>query len=148
MVHKRYTWLKENAHEFDMDEEELRKKNFGKYIVIQNMFATGPIYGFLIVFLLYFNSIDLNAPEDTFSLLGLTVALAIGIPGAFSNISRGMIAKDALEALVRDPQTFGRGIVLAVIAELPQVFGLLIAILSLAFSGLLEGEFWLSHNIV
>jgi F0F1-type ATP synthase membrane subunit c/vacuolar-type H+-ATPase subunit K len=148
MVHKKYIWLKENAHEFDMDEEELRKKNFGKYMVIQNLFGTGPLYGFLIVFMLYLSSIDLTIPEDTLSLFGLTVALGIGVPGAFSNISRGMIAQNALEAIVRDPASLGRGIVHITMVELPLIFGLLIAILSLQFSGLLQYEFWLSHSMV
>jgi F0F1-type ATP synthase membrane subunit c/vacuolar-type H+-ATPase subunit K len=148
MVRKKYTWLKENAHKFDMDENELRKQNFGKYVVIQTIFAVGTVYGFLIVFLLWDYSKDLNIPDKTFLLFGLTVALAIGFPALFSNISRGLISRKALEAIVREPEHFGRGIVYIQMVELPMIFGLLIAILSLAFSGLFEGEFWLSHKMV
>lgn len=148
MLYKKYTWLKSNSGKYDMDEKEFRRMNFGKYIVIQNLFATGPIYGFLIIVLLWTHSTDVNIPDDTFSLFGMTLALAIGAPGAFSNISRGLISQKALEAIVKDPQSLGRGIVHSTIVELPMMFGLLFAILSMAFAGLFIGEFWLSFQMV
>jgi F0F1-type ATP synthase membrane subunit c/vacuolar-type H+-ATPase subunit K len=146
IVHQKYSYLKENAHKMDMDETQFRRKNFGKYMVIQNLFTTGPVYGLLIILLFWSYSSDMNIPEDMLSKLGLAVALAVGAPGLFCNISRGLISSSALEAIAKDPMDFGRGIVHITMVETPMIYGLLIAILSLAFSGLFVGEYSLSGH--
>jgi F0F1-type ATP synthase membrane subunit c/vacuolar-type H+-ATPase subunit K len=146
LVHKKYTYLKEHADLLDMDETEFRRKNFGKYMVIQNLFGTGPVYGLLVIMLFWSFTTDMNIPEDMLSKLGLAVALAVGAPGLFSNIARGLISSSAFEAIAKDPKNFGRGIVHITMVETPQIYGLLIAILSMAFSGLFVGEYALSGH--
>lgn len=146
LVHKKYIYLIEHAHELDMDETEFRRKNFGKYIVIQNLFTIGPVYGLLVILLFWSFSKDLNIPEDMLSKLGLAVALSVGAPGLFCNISRALISSDALEAIAKDPLDFGRGMVHIIMTETPMIYGLLIAILSMAFSGLFVGEYSLSGH--
>ncbi len=148
MVGKKYLSMKENPHEFGLEEKDFRRRNFGKYVVIQSLFQTGPIYGLLIVVILYLHALGLNISDEILSKFSVTIALAIGAPALFSNISRGFISKEGIESIAQDPKTFGKAIFHAVVVETPMIFGLLIAVLSLNFSGLFQGEFWLTiHQI-
>ena len=148
MLFNKYAQMKENSHELDLDENEFRKKTIGRYILIQGLFHTGPIYGLLIVILLWSYSIDLNIPEDIFLKFGLTVTIAIGVPGFFCNITRGMIARMGFEALVKEPEALGRVIVHSQILETPMIYGLLFALLSFSFSMLFTGDFVLTLSQV
>ena len=146
MVGKKYSYMKENPHEFGMDESEFRRKNFGKYIVIQSLFQTGPIYGMMVVVIFYLHVVDLNVPDNALSKFGVVIALAIGAPALFSNMTRGFISREGIESIARDPRTLGKAVVHAAIPETPMIYGLLIAILSLSFSELFLGEFVLTSN--
>lgn len=146
MVAQKYKQIKENPHEFGLPFEEDMRKNFGKYVVLQSLQVPGIIYGVLVVQLFWISTLDLNAPEDQLSSLGIVLAAAVGIPVLFGNISRGLILRKGFEALVKNPMDFGRVIVHGVIPEVPMIFGLLFAVLSLTFSGLLEMQYWMTQE--
>lgn len=140
MVGRKYNNIKKNPMEFGLDGEEAIRKNFGRYMTIQNLFATGPVYGLLVISLFWTLIGGLDTPDETLTLFGVATALAIGVPAFFCNISRGLISKEGVESVVREPRTFGRAIVHATIVETPMIYGLLIAILAFSASGLFYGE--------
>jgi F0F1-type ATP synthase membrane subunit c/vacuolar-type H+-ATPase subunit K len=141
MVGKKYTYMKENPFEFGLDEKEFRRRNFGKYIIIPSLFQTGPTYGLMVVVIFYLHLADLNVADETLSKFGMAMALAVGAPGLFSNISRGFISREGIESIAEDPKTLGKAIVNAVIVETPMIYGLLIAVLLMGLSGLFLGKF-------
>jgi F0F1-type ATP synthase membrane subunit c/vacuolar-type H+-ATPase subunit K len=146
MVARKYAQIKENPHEFGLSFDEDISKNLGKYVVLQSLHVPGIIYGVLVIQLFWVSSRDLNVSQDQLSTLGVTLALVVGIPVFFANISRGLILRNGFEALVKDPKDFGRVILHGVVPEVPMIFGLLFAILSLSFSGLLEMEYWMTQD--
>lgn len=146
MVARKYAQIKENPHEFGLSSEEDMRKNFGKYVVIQNLHVPGIIYGVLVIQLLWNSSRDLNISNGQLSTLGVTLAMAVGFPVFFGNISRGLILRNGFESVVKNPEDFGRVIVHGVIPEVPMIFGLLFAVLSLTFSGLLDMDYWMTQN--
>jgi V/A-type H+-transporting ATPase subunit K len=141
LIVNRYFSLKERAHEFDMDENEFRRKNFGKFIIFVQMLATGCVFGILILTMFYISVTEVDAPDDTLYKVGLGATLAIGIPAFFSNISRGLISRESIEAIVKDPKSFGRALVPNSVVDTNMIYGLLIAILLLVHTGLLGAEF-------
>jgi len=144
-VARKYAQIKENPQEFGLSPEEDVKKNFGKYVVLLDLHVPGIIYGVLVIILFWQFSQDLDIPEDQLSTMGIALAMAVGFPVFFGNISRGMILKNGLESMVKNPSNFGRVVVHGVVPEVPMIFGMLFAILSLSFSGLLEADYWMTQ---
>lgn len=145
MVIRKYARMKEDPTEFGLSKEEFRR-NFGKLVVLLNMHTTGIVYGMMVIILFWISIPDLDAPDDQLSAMGIALAMAVGFPAFFGNISRGMIMRNGFESMVREPGNFGRVIVHGVVSEVPMMFGLLFAILSLAFSGLLQGDYLMTRN--
>lgn len=144
MLSGKYAQLKAGSHEHDMDETEFRRNTFGKYMIFQNMFATAPIFGLLIVTLLWYSPTASDAPEHTLINIGMACTLSVGISGFFVNITRGLILTKGLEALVKEPKNFGKALVHAAVPDNCLIFGHLIAILTLMWTGLLGGDFAVS----
>jgi F0F1-type ATP synthase membrane subunit c/vacuolar-type H+-ATPase subunit K len=145
MVVRKYTQIKEDPEDFGVSHEEFRSY-FGKLVVLLNMHTTGIVYGMMVIILFWTSIPDLDAPDDQLSTMGMALAMAVGFPALFGNISRGMIMKNGFESMVKDPSNFGRVIVHGVVPEVPMIFGLLFAILSLSFSGLLQMEYWMTQD--
>ncbi len=145
MMVRKYVLMKNNPGEYGIEGEKEVRRNFGVLIIFQSLFNTGPIYGLLIVIIFSISIMEFEIPEGQLSKFGVAIAMAVGVPGLFANISRGLILKGGIESVVRDRINLGKTIVQAVIVETPMIYGLLIAILLLNFSGILSGEFLFSQ---
>ncbi len=148
MVWRRYQEIKESPWEFGLKDEEQPRKSFGKFIILLCLFQTGVIYGLLIVTLFWLSLSEMEIQNGTLSGFGIAIALAIGMPVLFSNISRGLVLRDGIVSIVKDPRSYGKTLVLGVMNDPPMIYGLLIAILMLNLSGILEYEFELTCHQV
>jgi F0F1-type ATP synthase membrane subunit c/vacuolar-type H+-ATPase subunit K len=140
MVFNKYTYLKAKSHEMDMDEAEFRKKYFGKHMAFQNQFVTGSIFGMIILIIFWISTTEIDAPYEMLSNIGIACTMMVGGSAFFSNISRGLIVRKGVEAVVKDPMNFGRVIVHSAMVDTCMIFGLLLAILSLLETGLFDNE--------
>ncbi len=114
---------------------------FGKCLVFQALPQTQAIYGLLTaVLLLLFTGII--GGGDYLSLpVGITsvgVGLAVGVAG-LSAIGQGVAASGSIAAYSEKEELFGRGMVFSVLPETQAIYGLLIGILIMVFTGLLGG---------
>jgi V/A-type H+-transporting ATPase subunit K len=125
-------------------------KMFGKGIVFSVLPETQAIYGLLVAILLMAfgglfagDIVSLNEAVDQGVGIGLVAVgcgLSIGIAG-LSAIGQGIAASGGVGATAEDPKMFGKGIVFSVLPETQAIYGLLIAILLMAFTGMFTGEF-------
>lgn len=115
---------------------------FGRALVFQALPQTQAIYGLLIAILLFlFSGIIGDSTYIPFSI-GLTsigIGLAVGVAG-LSAIGQGIAASGGIAAYSEDEDLFGRGIVFSVLPETQAIYGLLVAILLMVFTGLLGGS--------
>ncbi len=118
---------------------------FGKGMVFSVLPETQAIYGLLIAILLMVFSgllggdiIDAMAGTSGFSLglIGIGAGLAVGIAG-LSGIGQGIAAASGIGSVAENEDVFGRGMVFSVLPETQAIYGMLIAILLMIFSGLL-----------
>ncbi len=125
-------------------------KMFGKGIVFSVLPETQAIYGLLVAILLMaFGGLfvgdiaSLNESVDQgigIGLVAVACGLSIGIAG-LSAIGQGIAASGGVGATAEDPKMFGKSIVFSVLPETQAIYGLLIAILLMAFTGMFTGEF-------
>jgi V/A-type H+-transporting ATPase subunit K len=73
------------------------------------------------------------------ALAAIGAGVAIGFAGLGSGIGQGMSAASAVGAVAEDTDMFARGIIFSALSETQAIYGFLIAILLLVFSGLLGG---------
>jgi V/A-type H+/Na+-transporting ATPase subunit K len=78
------------------------------------------------------------------ALAAIGAGVAIGFAGLGSGIGQGITAASAVGAVAEDNDMFARGIIFSALSETQAIYGFLIAILLLVFSGLLQGENLLS----
>jgi len=105
-------------------------KKFGSVLVLQALPQTQGIYGFLgaIFILIGTGILSVVVPiSDGVGLATLAAGIVIGLT-SISAIPQGLIAAAGINSVAKNPETFGRCIVLAVMAETFAIFGLLIAI--------------------
>jgi V/A-type H+-transporting ATPase subunit K len=131
-------------------------KMFGKGIVFSVLPETQAIYGLLVAILLMAfgglfagDILSLNEAVDQGVGIGLVAVgcgLSIGIAG-LSAIGQGIAASGGVGATAEDPKMFGKGIVFSVLPETQAIYGLLIAILLMAFTGMFTGEFTATEGI-
>jgi V/A-type H+-transporting ATPase subunit K len=117
-------------------------KMFGKGIVFSVLPETQAIYGLLIAILLmaFTGMFDGSFTVNTaVGLIAIGCGLAIGIAG-LSAIGQGIAASGGIGATAEDPKMFGKGIVFSVLPETQAIYGLLVAILLMAFGGLFVGD--------
>ena len=115
---------------------------FGKCLVFQALPQTQAIYGLLVAVLLLLFTGVLGAGEYVPLSVGLTsvgVGLAVGIAG-LSAIGQGIAASGSMAAYAEKEELFGRGMVFSVLPETQAIYGLLIGILIMVFTGLLGGN--------
>ncbi len=125
-------------------------KMFGKGIVFSVLPETQAIYGLLVAILLMAfgglfagDIVSLNEAVDQgvgIGLVAVACGLSIGIAG-LSAIGQGIAASGGVGATAEDPKMFGKGIVFSVLPETQAIYGLLIAILLMAFTGMFTGDF-------
>ena len=75
------------------------------------------------------------------ALAAIGAGVAIGFAGLGSGLGQGMAAAGSVGAVAEDNDMFARGIIFSALPETQAIYGFLIAILLLVFSGLLgQGE--------
>ncbi|MGM0405193.1 MAG: PKD domain-containing protein [Thermoplasmatota archaeon] len=118
-----------------------KPEKFGKCLVFQALPQTQAIYGLLVaVLLLLFTGIigaETNIPLSI-GVTSLGVGLAVGIAG-LSAIGQGIAASGSIAAYSEKEELFGRGMVFSVLPETQAIYGLLVGILIMVFTGLLGG---------
>ena len=73
------------------------------------------------------------------ALAAIGAGVAIGFAGLGSGFGQGIAASSSVGAIVEDNDMFARGIIFSALPETQAIYGFLIAILLLVFSGLLGG---------
>jgi V/A-type H+-transporting ATPase subunit K len=123
---------------------------FGKSLVFQALPQTQAIYGLLIaIMILMYSGLLGGAGSDipiSVGLVAVGCGLAVGLAG-LSAIGQGIAAGSGISATAEDPKMLGKGIVFSVLPETQAIYGLLVAILLLNFSGLLGGDYEAVRNI-
>lgn len=116
---------------------------FGKGMVFSVLPETQAIYGLLISILLMIFSGLLNGGgeglTEPVAIVGVGAGLAVGIAG-LSGIGQGIAAGSGVATVAEDDTMFGRGMVFSVLPETQAIYGLLIAILLIVFSGMMNGD--------
>ncbi len=126
-----------------------KPEKFGTAIVFQALPQTQAIYGLLIAILILLGTGLLggearNVPVSA-GLVAIGCGLAVGIAG-LSAIGQGIAASAGVGAASEKPEMFGKGIVFSVLPETQAIYGLLVAILLMAFSGMFVQDFNVSLN--
>ena len=115
---------------------------FARGIIFSALPETQAIYGFLIAILLLVFSGLLGGGEGLTTEAGIVaigVGASIGFAGLGSGMGQGLAASSSVGAIVEDNDMFARGIIFSALPETQAIYGFLIAILLLVFSGLLGG---------
>jgi len=115
-------------------------KQFRTALVLQSLPQTQAVYGLLGGILIMLSVGMFSSPLNDVSLMTgvavLGVALAIGIT-SFSAVSQGAIATAGISASAKQPEAFGKFVVLSAMAETFAIFGLAGGVLILIGLGLL-----------
>ena len=74
------------------------------------------------------------------ALAAIGAGVAIGFAGLGSGLGQGMAAAGSVGAVAEDNDMFARGLIFSALPETQALYGFLIAILLLVFSGLLAGD--------
>ena len=114
---------------------------FARGIIFSALPETQAIYGFLIaILLLVFSGLldgDLSKLDINVGIIAIGVGAAIGFAGLGSGMGQGMAAASSVGAVVEDNEMFARGIIFSALPETQAIYGFLIAILLMVFSGML-----------
>ena len=78
------------------------------------------------------------------ALAAVGAGVAVGFAGLGSGLGQGFAASGAVGAVAEDNSMFARGIIFSALCETQAIYGFLIAILLMVFSGLLGGGAGLS----
>jgi len=114
---------------------------FGLSLVFQALPQTQAIYGLLvaILILLFTGVIGAAGPISIpVGIMAVGIGLAVGLAG-LSAIGQGISSASGIATVAEDSEMFGRGMVFSVLPETQAIYGLLISILLMIFSGLLGG---------
>lgn len=130
-----------------------KSEMFGKSMVFSAIPETQAIYGLLVAILLMSFSGILTKDYSPFIKNDLTAVgfvsvacgLAVGIAG-LSAIGQGIACSGGISATSEKTEMFGKGIVFSVIPETQAIYGLLVAILLMAFTGMFTKTFDVTVN--
>ena len=116
-------------------------EKFGKSLVFTALPQTQAIYGLLIAILLFlFTGIIGGEPVSlSVGLVAVGIGLSVGIAG-LSAIGQGVAAAGGIATYSEKEELFGKGVVFSVLPETQAIYGLLIGILLLLFTGMLGGD--------
>jgi len=115
---------------------------FGKGMVFSVLPETQAIYGLLIsILLMIFSGLlgEAVAIDIPIGLVGVGAGLSVGIAG-LSGIGQGIASASGVATVAEDESMFGRGMVFSVLPETQAIYGLLIGILLIVFSGMMGDE--------
>lgn len=122
----------------------VKEDKFGVSLVFQALPQTQGIYGLLVAILLLVSTgllggsgTDVPVPVG---LAAIGCGLAVGV-GGLSAIGQGIAASSGISAAAEDGGSIGRSMVFSVLPETQAIYGLLIAILIMAFTGMFTGVF-------
>ncbi|MBP2133328.1 V/A-type H+-transporting ATPase subunit K [Methanomicrobium sp. W14] len=121
----------------------VRPEKFGKALVFQAVPQTQGIYGLLAAILILLSTGIIGGSGEDISIASGLMALGAGIAAGVSGLSaigQGIAASSGIAATAEKDENMGRSLVFSVIPETQAIYGLLVAILILAFSGLLSGN--------
>lgn len=115
-------------------------EKFGKSLVFTALPQTQAIYGLLIAILLFlFTGIIGGEPVSlSVGLVAVGIGLSVGIAG-LSAVGQGIAAAGGIATYSEREDLFGKGVVFSVLPETQAIYGLLIGILLLLFTGMLAG---------
>jgi F0F1-type ATP synthase membrane subunit c/vacuolar-type H+-ATPase subunit K len=121
----------------------VRPEKFGRALVFQAVPQTQGMYGLLVAVLILLatgviggGGGDVPLPPG---LAAIGCGLAVGIAG-LSAIGQGIAAAAGSAASAEHEESFGKSLVFSVIPETQAIYGLLVAILIMAFTGMIAGE--------
>ncbi|RQD81785.1 MAG: V-type ATP synthase subunit K [Methanocalculus sp. MSAO_Arc2] len=121
----------------------VRPENFGQALVFQAVPQTQGMYGLLVAVLILLTTGVIGGGGGEVStamgLAALGAGLAVGIAG-LSAIGQGIAASAGIATSSEREGSMGRSLVFSVIPETQAIYGLLVAILIMAFTGMLTGE--------
>jgi len=121
----------------------IKPGKFGQALVFQAVPQTQGMYGLLVAVLILLSTGVIGGVGDPVStpmgLAALGAGLAVGIAG-LSAIGQGIAASAGIATSSEDDTAMGRSLVFSVIPETQAIYGLLVAILIMAFSGILAGD--------
>ena len=115
---------------------------FSKALMLQALPQTQGIYGLLIAVLIIVKTGVISGSSEIPIATGLAclgAGIAVGFAG-FSAIGQGIAAGSGILALSEKEETIGKSMVFSILPETQAIYGLLIAILILYFSGVMSGE--------
>lgn len=114
---------------------------FGLSLVFQALPQTQAIYGLLVaILILLFTGVigATGAISIPVGIMAVGIGLAVGLAG-LSAIGQGISSASGIATVAEDSEMFGRGMVFSVLPETQAIYGLLLSILLMIFSGLLGG---------
>ncbi|HIJ06373.1 MAG: ATP synthase subunit c [Methanocalculus sp. 52_23] len=121
----------------------IKPGKFGQALVFQAVPQTQGMYGLLVAVLILLSTGVIGGVGDPVStpmgLAALGAGLAVGLAG-LSAIGQGIAASAGIATSSEDDSAMGRSLVFSVIPETQAIYGLLVAILIMAFSGILAGD--------
>ncbi|MDI6718255.1 MAG: V-type ATP synthase subunit K [Methanomicrobiales archaeon] len=119
-----------------------RRESFGKSLIFSVVPETQAIYGLLVaVLIMAFTGILTQDVTISIAagLAAVGAGLAVGIAG-LSAIGQGITAASGIAATTENDEMFGKSLVFSVIPETQAIYGLLVAVLVMAFSGILTRD--------
>lgn len=114
---------------------------FGLSLVFQALPQTQAIYGLLVAILLFLFTGVIGEPgyvSVSIGIVAIGIGLSVGLAG-LSAVGQGISSSSGIAAVAEDSDMFGKGMVFSVLPETQAIYGLLISILLMIFSGLLGG---------
>ena len=80
------------------------------------------------------------------ALAAIGAGVAVGMAGLGSGIGQGIAAAGSVGAVAEDADMFARGLIFTALPETQAIYGFLIAILLLVFSGIMGAGAGLTYN--
>ena len=121
----------------------IKPDKFGQALVFQAVPQTQGMYGLLVAVLILLSTGVIGGVGDPVStpmgLAALGAGLAVGIAG-LSAIGQGIAASAGIATSSEDDTAMGRSLVFSVIPETQAIYGLLVAILIMAFTGMITRD--------
>ncbi len=118
-----------------------KSEMFAQGVLFSALPETQAIYGFLIAILLIVGGF-LGA-ETTITvelgIVAIAAGTAMGLAGLGSSLGQSMVASSSVGAVTENPDMFAQGILFSALPETQAIYGFLIAILLIIFSGILGG---------
>jgi V/A-type H+-transporting ATPase subunit K len=105
---------------------------FGPLMILQVIPSTNGIYGFLITFIILFNSGILNGTADLSLSTGILLFLSclpISIVGFFAAIFQARVAVGGVNIIARRPDQLSKAMISAVMVETYPILALLVSML-------------------